>query len=191
MHDMVLTNDEVDGLMVGLLTSAEPPTGTTRLSRLAGRERGRPRETVRVRAAAQLSAVGIDAGPDESGNRTDQPDRTPDHWLYRDYAGAATAGNETVGTRVLWRSADLRAYYRRADWSGEDDPTTGCRHRVWPGEARRRLTAPHCEGEGAASFAGAMWAARSTSSADPRVGYRMVKGDMPESGGYVTIIAVM
>ena len=29
MHDMVLTNDEVDGLMVGLLTSDEPPTGTT------------------------------------------------------------------------------------------------------------------------------------------------------------------
>ena len=27
-----LTNDEVDGLMVGLLTSAEPPTGTTRLA---------------------------------------------------------------------------------------------------------------------------------------------------------------
>ena len=32
MRDMVLTRDEVDGLMAGLLTSGEPPTGTTRLS---------------------------------------------------------------------------------------------------------------------------------------------------------------
>ena len=32
MRDMVLTSDEVDGLMAGLLTSGEPPTGTTRLS---------------------------------------------------------------------------------------------------------------------------------------------------------------
>ena len=31
MRDMALTRDEVDGLMAGLLTSAEPPTGTTRL----------------------------------------------------------------------------------------------------------------------------------------------------------------
>ena len=31
-RDMALTRDEVDGLMVGLLTSGEPPTGTTRLS---------------------------------------------------------------------------------------------------------------------------------------------------------------
>ena len=31
MRDMALTHDEVDGLMAGLLTSAEPPTGTTRL----------------------------------------------------------------------------------------------------------------------------------------------------------------
>ena len=32
MRDMALTRDEVDGLMAGLLTSGEPPTGTTRLS---------------------------------------------------------------------------------------------------------------------------------------------------------------
>ena len=32
MRDMVLTRDEVVGLMAGLLTSGEPPTGTTRLS---------------------------------------------------------------------------------------------------------------------------------------------------------------
>ena len=32
MRDMALTRDEVVGLMEGLLTSAEPPTGTTRLS---------------------------------------------------------------------------------------------------------------------------------------------------------------
>ena len=32
MRDMALTHDEVDGLMVGLLTSGEPPTGTTRLA---------------------------------------------------------------------------------------------------------------------------------------------------------------
>ena len=32
MRDMALTRDEVVGLMAGLLTSAEPPTGTTRLS---------------------------------------------------------------------------------------------------------------------------------------------------------------
>ena len=32
MRDMALTRDEVDGLMAGLLTSAEPPTGTTRLA---------------------------------------------------------------------------------------------------------------------------------------------------------------
>ena len=57
MRDMAFTRDEVVGLMDGLLTSGEPPTGTTRLSRLAGRERGRPRETVRVRAAAQLPRV--------------------------------------------------------------------------------------------------------------------------------------
>ena len=31
-RDVVLTRDEVDGLMAGLLTSAEPPTGTTRLA---------------------------------------------------------------------------------------------------------------------------------------------------------------
>ena len=31
MRDMALTRDEVDGLMAGLLTSAEPPTGTRRL----------------------------------------------------------------------------------------------------------------------------------------------------------------
>ena len=32
MRDMALTRDEVDGLMAGLLTSDEPPTGTTRLA---------------------------------------------------------------------------------------------------------------------------------------------------------------
>ena len=32
MRDMVLTHDEVVGLMDGLLTSGEPPTGTTKLS---------------------------------------------------------------------------------------------------------------------------------------------------------------
>ena len=32
MRDMVLTNDEVVGLIAGLLTSGDPPTGTTRLS---------------------------------------------------------------------------------------------------------------------------------------------------------------
>ena len=32
MRDMALTRDEVDGLMAGLLTSAAPPTGTTRLA---------------------------------------------------------------------------------------------------------------------------------------------------------------
>ena len=32
MRDMALTHDEVDGLMAGLLTSQEPPTGTTMLS---------------------------------------------------------------------------------------------------------------------------------------------------------------
>ena len=32
MRDMALTPDEVDGLMAGLLTSQEPPTGTTRLA---------------------------------------------------------------------------------------------------------------------------------------------------------------
>ena len=32
MRDMALTRDEVDGLMAGLLTSGEPPTGTTKLS---------------------------------------------------------------------------------------------------------------------------------------------------------------
>ena len=32
MRDMALTHDEVIGLMAGLLTSSEPPTGTTRLA---------------------------------------------------------------------------------------------------------------------------------------------------------------
>ena len=32
MRDMALTHDEVVGLMDGLLTSSEPPTGTTKLS---------------------------------------------------------------------------------------------------------------------------------------------------------------
>ena len=32
LRDGVLTRDEVDGLMTGLLTSGESPTGTTRLS---------------------------------------------------------------------------------------------------------------------------------------------------------------
>ena len=32
MRDMALTRDEVDGLMDGLLTSADPPTGATRLA---------------------------------------------------------------------------------------------------------------------------------------------------------------
>ena len=32
MRDMALTRDEVVGLMDGLLTSGEPPTGTTKLS---------------------------------------------------------------------------------------------------------------------------------------------------------------
>ena len=32
MRDVVLTRDEVDGLMAGLLTSGEPPNGTTRLA---------------------------------------------------------------------------------------------------------------------------------------------------------------
>ena len=32
MRDMALTHDEVVGLMAGLLTSGEPPTGTTGLS---------------------------------------------------------------------------------------------------------------------------------------------------------------
>ena len=32
LRDMALTHDEVDGLMAGLLTSRESPTGTTRLS---------------------------------------------------------------------------------------------------------------------------------------------------------------
>ena len=32
MRDMALTHDEVCGLMAGLLTSSEPPTGTTSLA---------------------------------------------------------------------------------------------------------------------------------------------------------------
>ena len=32
MRDVVLTGDKVDGLMAGLLTSADRPTGTTRLT---------------------------------------------------------------------------------------------------------------------------------------------------------------
>ena len=32
LRDVVLSRDEVDGLMAGLLTSAEPPTGTARLA---------------------------------------------------------------------------------------------------------------------------------------------------------------
>ena len=32
IRDLALTRDEVDGLMDGLLTSGEPPTGTTKLS---------------------------------------------------------------------------------------------------------------------------------------------------------------
>ena len=32
LRDVALTRDEVDGLMAGLLTSAEPPAGTTRLA---------------------------------------------------------------------------------------------------------------------------------------------------------------
>ena len=56
MHDMALTHDEVEGLMDGLLTSGDAPTGTT------SRERGRARETVRVRAAAQLPRVGDPGG---------------------------------------------------------------------------------------------------------------------------------
>ena len=47
-RDMALTRDEVDGLMAGLLTSKAAPTGTTRLSGLARRQRGCPRSEVRV-----------------------------------------------------------------------------------------------------------------------------------------------
>ena len=32
MREMALTRDEVEGLIAGLLTSGEPPTGTTRLA---------------------------------------------------------------------------------------------------------------------------------------------------------------
>ena len=45
--------------MAGMLTSEAAPTGTTRLGRLAGRERGWAEPTVRVRAAAQLSGVVV------------------------------------------------------------------------------------------------------------------------------------
>ena len=53
-------------------------------------------------------------------------------------------------------------------------------HRVWPGEARRRLTAP-TGGRRGCKFEGDVGSPKYI-SADPRVGYRMVKGDMPEKG---------
>ena len=40
MRDMALTRDEVVGLMAGLLTSGEPPIGTTKAERLAWRRTG-------------------------------------------------------------------------------------------------------------------------------------------------------
>ena len=43
--------------MAGLLTSGELPTSNDQAERLAGRERGRARETVRVRVAAELPKV--------------------------------------------------------------------------------------------------------------------------------------
>ena len=48
MRDMALTRDEVVGLMAGLLTSGRTADGHHQADRLAGRERGRPRKTVRV-----------------------------------------------------------------------------------------------------------------------------------------------
>ena len=40
MRDVALTRDEVDGLMAGLLTSAEPATGATRLADWLGDNAG-------------------------------------------------------------------------------------------------------------------------------------------------------
>ena len=57
MREMALTRDEVEGLIAGLLTSGEPPTGTTRLGRLAQLECGLAGPRARVRATAQLPRV--------------------------------------------------------------------------------------------------------------------------------------
>ena len=54
MRDIVLTRDEIDGLMSGLLTSDAPPIGTTRLNDLAHQQRGRPRTQLPIRTSTQL-----------------------------------------------------------------------------------------------------------------------------------------
>ena len=57
MSDMAPTRDAVVGLMDGLLTSGRAAHRHDEAERLAGRERGRTREAVRVRAAAELPRV--------------------------------------------------------------------------------------------------------------------------------------
>ena len=65
MRDMALTHDEVVGLMGGLLTSEEQPTGTTRLSDWLAENADGLGSPVRVRAAAQLAPVGASERRDE------------------------------------------------------------------------------------------------------------------------------
>ena len=68
MRDMALTRDEVVGLMDGLLTSGEPPTGTTRLSDwLAENGDGLGRRYVSELAAELQGVVAIGTGRPKVG----------------------------------------------------------------------------------------------------------------------------
>ena len=117
MRDMVLTNDEVDGLMAGLLTSEVAPTGTTRLSDWLDRERGRPRETVRVRASAELPWVG----------------------MARDLARAGI-GLTSLMNAGCWRTATMPAHCTRNEAAGKGAVAQFhgyCRRAAESGEAVR------------------------------------------------------
>ena len=73
IRDVVLTRDEIDGLMAGLLTSDGPATGTTSLSAWLdenGEDAGPP---VRVGAEAQLPAVGLTPAAWDRASRADAP----------------------------------------------------------------------------------------------------------------------
>ena len=67
LRDVVLTRDEVDGLMAGLLTSGESPTGKTNLDEWLAENSGHLGSQLRVRVEPQFPSGGGRPGSRRKG----------------------------------------------------------------------------------------------------------------------------
>ena len=132
LRDVVLTRDEVDGLMAGLLTSHAAPAGT---ARLAGRKRGPPGTAVRVRIAAQPPALV--AGCETISNNTFP--KSPA--VQRRWDPVSAPHRNRAGHRPGQRSLQGGGQHRQRPGGGPEVPPPQRRladHQQRQGAARRR-----------------------------------------------------